>query len=233
MINGKRVLAYIPARSGSKGILHKNIIDVGGKPLIAHTIEAAKKSKYVDKLIFSTDSEKYAKIAQIYGAEVPFIRPAMLATDTAKEIDVVLHLISWAENKLENKFDVIIKLQPTSPLRTAEDVDNALEQFMEKNADSVISVNECLVPPVWTNTLPNDLSMKNFIREEIKTVNRQQLPTYYQLNGGVFVSGWDGLKKRKSWIGDNAYAYIMPKKRSVDIDEPIDLELVRILMKQK
>ncbi len=262
MINGKRVLAYIPARSGSKSIIDKNIVEVAGKPLIAHTIEAAKKSKYVDKVIVSTDSEKYAAIAQEYGAEAPFLRPAELATDTSPEMDATMHLMQWIEEHAVDSansavdsvvgsaadsaagydshaaeaygtFDIIVRLQTTSPLRTAEDIDGALELFTAKDADAVVSVFECPVTPLWMNTLPDDLCMKNFIPESIRRKNRQELPTYYQLNGVVFAAKWEMLKKTRSWYNEKTYAFIMPKERSVDVDDWADLEFARFLFEKK
>mgnify|MGYP001180350079 CR=1 FL=1 len=230
MINNKRVLAYIPARSGSKGIIDKNIADVCGKPLIAYSIESTKKSKYVDKIIVSTDSEKYAEICKRHGAEVPFIRPAELAGDQSKEIDVVLHVLDWCnQNNLD--FDIIIKLQPTSPLRLAEDIDKAIEMLENKCADAITSVSEVDVHPWWTNQLPENLSMKNFIKPEaIK--NRQELPNYYQLNGVLFAAKRKHLLEKRSWFAENSFATIIPAERSIDIDNPIQLELVRIMVRK-
>tara|TARA_Y100000310_G_scaffold249098_1_gene255114 strand:+ start:2601 stop:3350 length:750 start_codon:yes stop_codon:yes gene_type:complete len=233
MINGKKVLAYIPARSGSKGIKDKNIIPLFGKPLIAYSIESARKSKYVDEVIVSTDSEKYAEVSREYGANVPFIRPSELATDLAKEMDTTLHLIKWVEDNLEEKYDYIIRLQCTSPLRTSEDIDKAIELMEEKGADSIISVNECLVTPVWTNTLPEDLSMKDFIKPEYKYKNRQELPIFYQLNGSVFIAKWELIKEKGSWYYDKSYACILPKENSIDIDEEMDLLIASTIMKKK
>lgn len=233
MIHGKRVLVYIPARSGSKSIKDKNIVDVAGKPLMAYTIEAAKASKYVDRVIVSTDSEQYGAIAQKFGADVPFLRPSEFATDTSPEMDTTIHLMDWLENNgLEyfGKFDIIMRLQATSPLRTAEDIDKGLELFVSKDADSIISVFECPVTPLWMNTLPQDLSMANFIPEPIRRKNRQELPTHYQLNGAIFAARWDFIKQKKSWYGEKSYAFIMSKEHSVDVDDMLDLEFARFLI---
>ena len=232
MINGKRVLAYIPARSGSKGIKDKNIIDLCGKPLIAYTIEAARQSKYIDRLIVSTDSAEYASVARKYGAEIPFLRPVELATDTSPEMHTTLHLMEWLEKESLAAFDIIIRLQGTSPLRTAEDLDAALELFITEEAESVISVCECLVTPLWMNTLPADHSMHNFIPEEIRKKNRQELPTYYQLNGAIFIANWKFIREQKSWFSGKCYAYIMPQERSVDIDNSLDLEFAKFLIQK-
>ncbi len=236
MIQGKRVLAYIPARSGSKSIKDKNIVDVAGKPLIAYTIEATKKSKYVDTVVVSTDSEEYAEVARKYGAKAPFLRPAELATDTSPEMDTTMHLMNWLEHEwMEEfgRFDIIMRLQATSPLRTSDDIDEALEQCITKNADAVISVFECPVTPLWMNTLPADFCMKDFIPGAIRKKNRQELPTYYQLNGAIFASKWTVLKNTKSWYGEKTYAFIMQKEHSVDVDDKSDLEFARFLLMTK
>ncbi|NQV77510.1 MAG: acylneuraminate cytidylyltransferase family protein [Lutibacter sp.] len=232
MINGKKVLAYIPARSGSKGIPHKNIKLIAGLPLISYSIKAAQQSQFVDRIIVSTDSEEYAKLCKQYGAEVPFLRPQELATDDADETDVIHHLLNWLELHDSEKFDIIIKLQPTSPLRTYKDIDNAIILFKGKVADSIISVSEANVNPLWMNTLPDDDHMMNFIKEK-DAKNRQELKKYYQLNGAVYVSTPGLIIKNNGWIGDNSYAYKMPRERSVDIDEPLDLEFVEFLLKKK
>lgn len=231
MINNKKVLVYIPARSGSKGIKDKNIIEICNKPLIHYSIDAAKKSKYVDKVIVSTDSERYAKIAKDCGAEVPFIRPTELAQDNSVEIDSAIHTLDWINKNLNEHFDIIIKLQPTSPLRTSEDIGKALELFIEKDADSVISVSESAISPFWMNTLPEDHSMKDFISENTKITNRQQLPKYYQLNGSIFISTPEIIHKR-TWYGERSFAYVMPQERSIDIDNQLDLEFVRFIIKK-
>src|SRR3989338_113028 len=176
MINGKKVLAYIPARSGSKSIIDKNIVEICGKPLIAYSILAAKESKYVDRVIISTDSIKYAEIAKKYGAEAPFLRPSELAQDTSVEMDSCQHMLKWVEDNWNEKFDIVLKLEPTSPLRLPEDLNKAIEKLDEKNADSVVSVAEAGTHPFWMNTLPDNFSMDGFIRHEARKKNRQELP---------------------------------------------------------
>jgi CMP-N,N'-diacetyllegionaminic acid synthase len=227
MINNKKVLVYIPIRSGSKGIRDKNITDVCGKPLVAYAIEAAKNSKYVDKIIVSTDSEKYAKVVKQYGAEAPFLRPDYLATDTSVEIDACLHMMKWVKENWE-EYDIIIKLQATSPLRTATDIDKALEKLENKQADTIISISKAQISPLWMNTLPKDESMQDFISPKIQKMNRQELPVHYTLNGYLFIARWDHLENNKSWHGGRSFAFIVDSKKALDIDEPIDLDLVRL-----
>ncbi len=237
MIQGKRVLAYIPARSGSKGIKDKNIVEIGGKPLIAYTIEAAKRSKYLDRLIVSTDSPRYAEVAQQWGAEVPFLRPAELATDTAPEMLTTLHLMEWVEKECLNHekqpFDLIFRLQCTTPLRSTEDIDDAIEELLARDANSIIGVTEAPVSPLWMNTLPEDKSMKYFIPKHLLKKNRQELPVYYQLNGTIFVARWDFIKKQQVWHGEKSYALIIPRERAVDIDDEIDLALATVLLERQ
>ena len=230
MISGKTVLIYIPARSGSKSIIDKNIVDVCGKPLIAYSIEVGKKSKYVDRIIVSTDSEKYADIAKEYGAESPFLRPDELASDNAVEIDVIIHLMKWLEEHEGKKYDIVVKLEPTSALRLAEDVDKAIEKLIEKDSDSVVSVSESLTHPYWMNTLPDNHSMKDFIRPDALRKNRQELPVFYQLDGVVYVATWDAIREYKTWLAGNCFATITPEERAIDVDGPIQLEIVRILI---
>jgi len=226
------VLAYIPARSGSKSIIDKNIVDICGKPLIAYSIEAGKKSKYVDRVMVSTDSAEYAEISKKYGAEIPYLRPLELASDTAVEMDSCQHLINWLEQH-HDVFDIIIKLEPTSPLRIAEDVDKAIEKLVEKDGDTVVTVTEAFTHPFWMNTLPQDHSMNGFIKPDVAKKNRQQLPVYFQLDGLVYVAKWDFMKKNKTWFAENSFATITPNHRAVDIDGPTQLELVRIIIKQR
>ncbi len=230
MYKNKRILAIIPARKGSKGILGKNIKPLLGKPLIYYSIDVALKSKVFDKIIVSTDSEKIAEISKEYGAEVPFIRPDELATDTADAMDAIVHAVKFLEDNGES-FDYIMKLQPTSPLRKKEDILNALKLAIDKNANSIISISECKRHPLWANTLSENMEMKNFIREDIKGKNRQELPIYYELNGIIFLAKTKELLKTRDWFMDKSFALIIDKNRAIDIDDIIDFKLAEVLMK--
>ncbi|SHE63383.1 CMP-N,N'-diacetyllegionaminic acid synthase [Caldanaerobius fijiensis DSM 17918] len=232
MYDGQTILALIPARGGSKGVPRKNLRCLSGKPLIAYTIEAALQANFIDKIIVSTDDLEIANVSKKYGAEVPFIRPEALATDEAKGIDVILHAMQWLEDHNE-KFDLLILLQPTSPLRDSEDIKNALSLFVRKNADAVVSVCEAEHSPLWMNTLREDLCMKDFIRKEVLNKNRQELETYYRLNGAIYLAKWNYIKQYKSFYGDKTYAYIMSREKSVDIDSEFDLQFAEFLMKNK
>lgn len=231
MFKNKKILALIPARGGSKGLPGKNIKEIAGKPLIVWTIQTALQSNWLDKIIVSTDNETIASVSREVGAEVPFMRPKHLANDKAKVIDVVLHAIDWFESQGEN-YDLLLLLQPTSPLRTVQDIENAIQLLFEKQAKAIISVCENEHPPYWSNTLPADHSMKNFINfDAIK--NRQELPTFYRLNGAIYLSEIDYLKQNKGFWGSQTYAYVMPKERSVDIDSLLDFKLAELLLNEK
>ena len=231
MFKNKKILALIPARGGSKGLPGKNIKEIAGKPLIVWTIQTALQSNWLDKIIVSTDNETIASVSREAGAEVPFMRPKHLANDKAKVIDVVLHAIDWFESQGEN-YDLLLLLQPTSPLRTVQDIENAIQLLFEKQAKAIISVCENEHPPYWSNTLPADHSMKNFINfDAIK--NRQELPTFYRLNGAIYLSEIDYLKQNKGFWGSQTYAYVMPKERSVDIDSLLDFKLAELLLNEK
>ena len=224
------ILYIIPARGGTKGLPGKNIRLLGDKPLIAYSIDAAKKSSFKGAVLVSTDDKAIADIAKQYGAEVPFIRPAELSNDSAATIDVIFHAINYCKEHDRN-FDLIILLQPTSPLRISQDIDNAIKLLLEKKAEAIVSVCEAEHHPLWSNTLPADGNMSNFIREEIKGKNRQQLPKYYRLNGAVYISTIEALITHKNFIHGKTFACQMPVERSVDIDHEIDFKLAEALLK--
>lgn len=223
-------IAVITARSGSKGLKDKNIKLLNGKPLIAYTIEAAKKSGCFDCVHVSTDSIEYAEIAKQYGAEVPFLRDKNLASDTASSWDVMRNVIKkYAANGQDYKRAML--LQPTSPLRTAEDIQNAFALMEEKNGEAVIGVCEMEHSPLWSNVLKEDGNMQGFLKMEYG-VPRQQLPVYYRINGAIYLVNTDFLMRHGNVFDKDSYAYIMPKERSVDIDGMIDFLFVEAYMKE-
>jgi len=229
MYNSFKILALVPAIGGSKGLPRKNIKPLCGKPLIAWTIETAKASRYLDKIVVSTDDKEIAGIAISYGAEVPFSRPTELATDNAKIIDVVLHIINWLENNGE-LYDLIVLLQPTSPLRLSTDIDSAIKMIFQKSAKSIVSVCEVEHHPYLSNQLPENGCMKDFLRCEVINTNRQELPTFFRLNGAIYIAYCNYLKKQKTFFGKDTYAYIMPRERSIDIDSETDFNLAELLI---
>ncbi len=233
MINNKKVLAIIPARGGSKGLPGKNIKNLCGKPLIAWSIEQANSCSYIDKTLLSTDDEEIAEIAKKYGAEVPFIRPAELASDTASTIDVIFHTIEWLKKHEDYRPEYILLLQPTSPLREVEDIEGTIQMLKDKNAQAIVSVFETDYHPWWSNTLPENGNMKDFIRPDILNKRRQDLPVFYLLNGAIYLAESDYLFARNGFFGPNTFAYEMPKERSVDIDSDIDFKLAALLMEKQ
>ncbi len=224
-------LGLILARGGSKRLPRKNILPLAGKPLLAWTVEAAKAAQHLDRVVLCTDDQEIADIGRQYGADVPFLRPPELAGDTATSLDSVLYTLKTLGEKGEH-YDYVVILQPTSPLRIAQDIDGAIEQLLEKQADAVISVCETDHPPEWSNTLPDDLSMAHFYRPGIRNTRSQDLPKSYQLNGAVYVYNCARLIESGNLdMDDNSYAYLMPKERSVDIDTRIDLEIAQLFFK--
>jgi N-acylneuraminate cytidylyltransferase len=224
-------LAVIPARAGSKRLPGKNLKDLGGKPLIVWTIEAALASPGVAEVWVSTDSGEIASVAHAAGARVPFLRPPELATDSASSLDVVLHALDRAREGRGADFPEVVLLQPTSPLRNAGDVTAALALLRGKSADAVVSVCPADHSPLWMNVLPPDGSLQGFLRPEVKNLRSQDLPAYYRLNGAIYALRTEALRRERTFIPDRgAYAYIMPRERSVDIDDAMDLALAGIYL---
>lgn len=225
-------LAIITARSGSKGLKDKNIKLLNGKPLIAYTIEAAQQSNLFDEIMVSTDSKEYAEIAQKLGAKVPFLRSEELASDKAASWDVVKEVLKNYEDK-GIFFDTVTLLQPTSPLRTSEDIIKGHKILNEKSANAVIAVCEMEHSPLWANKLPEDNSMKDFIRPEVKNIPRQSIPIYYRINGALYIVRVEHLLNDEDIYGENSYALVMDKKHSVDIDDEFDFKIAEMFVNQK
>jgi CMP-N,N'-diacetyllegionaminic acid synthase len=223
-------LAIIPARSGSKGLKDKNIKDLNGMPLLAYSIDSAKKSGLFDEIYVSTDSEEYAEIAKSYGASVPFLRSKETATDAASSWDVVREAIK-RYNDINQEFNLICLLQPTTPLRTANDILNAFQLLESKNANAIVSVCEVDHSPLWCNVLPEDLSLSNFIKKDISKTPRQRLDRFYRLNGAIYLFRVDYFKICESIYDSKCYASIMDKEKSIDIDDNIDFIFAETVMK--
>ncbi len=226
-----RSIAIIPARSGSKGLPDKNIKLLHGKPLIGYAIEAAEQSNLYDCIHVSTDSEQYAQIAREAGADVLFLRSEELSSDTAGSWDVVRWVLAQYAARGQ-EFDMVTLLQPTSPLREAEDIRQAYRIFTEKSADAVVSVCEMDHSPLWSNTLPEDGCMNGFLNRAANA-GRQSLPTYYRINGAIYMLQTGLLAEGAPGLyHEGTYAYVMPKERSVDIDDEMDFEIAHVLMKK-
>lgn len=229
MFGNNRILAVIPARGGSKGILHKNIIDLCGKPLIAYTIEAAINSRYIDYVMVSTDNEEIAGVARAFGAQVPFMRPAELASDTAKTIDAIYHSIGSLSDMGERFSDVVL-LQPTEPLRTNDDIDVAIEKYYENKRHSLVSVSEVDDHPILIRTIEGSL-LKPLLNVP-STCRRQDMPKYYRVNGCIYINPIEDINENTSF-NDNIIPYVMEKDHSVDIDELSDLALAKFYLECK
>lgn len=226
------MLAVIPARGGSKGVLGKNIKELAGKSLIVYTIEAAINSGVFEKVIVSTDSTEIADIAKKNGAEVPFIRPKEISGDVVSSDEVIKHAVDFFEDKGDT-FTEVCKLQPTSPLRNGIHIKAAYKLFQEKDANFVVSVCECEHSPLWSGKLGDDLSMDDFVRDEIKLACRQKLTTYYRLNGAIYMAKMDAFKRERGFFGVNGYAYLMRQEDSIDIDSELDFKVAECIMEER
>lgn len=223
-----RNLAVIPARSGSKGLKDKNIKLLNGKHLMGYSIDAALESEIFDCVHVSTDSEQYREIAKGYGADVSFLRPDLLSSDSADTWDVVRYVVN-AFQEQGQVFDRITVLQPTSPLRKAGDICGTYKLFEEKHAKSVVSVCEAEHSPRFMGTLDNGLSLEGFL-DLNQGVRRQEQKAYYRLNGAIYLFHVSVLDNIQELYGKDSYAYIMPKERSVDIDTMQDFRYAEFLL---
>jgi len=230
MINNKKILAIIPARGGSKGMKNKNIKDLAGKPLLGYTIEAALKSKFIDNIIVSTDSPKIHDVALKYGAKVPFLRPAELATDTTKTINVLIHTVAELKRRGDN-YEILVLLQATSPLRNNLDIDYALELFVKKGYRSLASVHEVENYPILIRSLDENNEITPIFNER-SDQRRQDVDKYFYVNGAIYINKISELSNETS-LNNNEIGYVMPKERSIDIDEEMDLAVAEVLLKIK
>lgn len=226
-------IAIIPARSGSKGLTDKNIRLLCGKPLLAYSIEAARASGKFSEIMVSTDSEEYAGIAREYGAEVPFLRSSETSNDRASSWDVVREVLSRYQSS-GRSFESVALLQPTSPLRSAEDIQKAYELFETKKAKSVVGLCEAEHSPLWCNTLPEDYSLKGFLDSALVSKGRQQLSQFYRINGAMYLLRLEHSENMNfSLYEENCYAYLMPRERSVDIDTELDFLIAETILNHK
>ncbi|MCP4118195.1 MAG: acylneuraminate cytidylyltransferase family protein [Desulfobacteraceae bacterium] len=226
MIKGKSVLAIIPARGGSKGLPGKNILELGGKPLLAWTIEAGKRSKYIDRLILSSEDAEIIRVAEEWGCEVPFVRPEEFAQDETPGIAPVLHALET----LTEKYDYMILLQPTSPFRTAPDIDACLEFCCVNDSPSCVSVAEASENPYWMFSMAKDNKIEPLIRTKDEVHQRQLLPKSFILNGAIYISKTEYIAVEKSFVTKDTLAFIMHRDHSVDIDSEKDLLYAEFLL---
>jgi N-acylneuraminate cytidylyltransferase/CMP-N,N'-diacetyllegionaminic acid synthase len=228
----KKVLAIIPARGGSKGIPRKNIKDLNGKPLIAYTIEAAKGSEYIDRVVVSTEDSEIARISNEFGAEVPCLRSQELATDASPTIDSVLHMLVHLKEYEGYEPDYICLLQCTSPLRNSKDIDGAMKKLFKANVDGIVSVCEAEVNPYWTHIFKGD-KLEYFLEEGRDISIRQRLPKVYRINGAIYIIKINALLSQKTLEPQNITGYIMSNENSIDIDNNLDFMLSELIIKNK
>lgn len=227
-MNDKKILAIIPARGGSKGIPNKNIVDVGGNPLIKYTIDAALNSEMLTHCVVSTDSDAISDVAISCGALVPFKRPKHLSDDKALSLPVMQHAVEFMESEQSYQYDLVVMLQPTTPLRQTEDIDNAINLLLDTKSDSVISVVEVEGSHPLRMKRVIDGRLINYVDQGHEDMRpRQDLPPVYIRNGAIYATMRDILMEKNSFVGADSRAYIMPSERSVNIDTYRDLLLAK------
>ena len=224
-----KYLAIIPARGGSKRLPKKNILPLNGKPLIQHSIEAALKSHSINHTVVTSDDDSILALSETVGVEA-IKRPEALSSDTASSFDAIKHAIE----SIDQSYEYIVLLQPTSPLRNSQHIDEAIELLEKKNADAIVSVCECEHTPLWSNTLPENGSMSHFLKDELLNKRSQDLSLYYRLNGAIYICKTQALLENNSFfLKENIYAYIMPQEDSIDIDTKLDLLIAQTILNEK
>lgn len=229
MYKNKTYLAIIPARGGSKRLKNKNILPLNGKPLISHTIDAALNSKYIDEIVVTSDNGNIldiAKKANVYTVK----RPKKLSLDTSTSFEAVKHTIEHYK-KINKNFDYIILLQPTSPLRTTSNIDKSIKLLHKRDANAIVSINKTNHSPLWSFKAKKNIKLDMIFKDKARFRRSQELETYYNLNGSIYICKTDKLLKEKTFlITNNIYGYKMDQKNSIDIDNIIDFKLAEILL---
>ncbi len=230
MYTNKKILCIIPARGGSKRLPGKNIKLLNGIPLIGYAIKAAKESKYIDKVIVSTDYEEIARVVRKLGAEVPFMRPAELATDTATTLSVLQHAVNFFEEK-EEQFDLIVLIQPTVPGIEARDIDASIEKIVSAGVKSCITVSSIVDPPEWMYRIDAEGRLQKYI--DLPASREQDLEKLYRVNGAVYVTVHNTLMQENKIVdNENCAGVLMPRERSTDIDTEFDFEIAELAIKR-
>jgi CMP-N,N'-diacetyllegionaminic acid synthase len=227
------ILGLINARGGSKSIPHKNLAPLAGKPLIAWTIEAALKSRSLARIVVSTDDHEIAETARACGATVPFMRPAELAKDDTPGIMPVLHAVQWLAENENYCPEYVMLLQPTSPLRTTEDIEAAIQLARERGAEAVVSVTDAQTHPYWMKRVTEDGLLADFLSLKKDFFRRQDLPRALSLNGAIFLVRRDSLLQGKTLHPARTYPYFLPAERALDVDEPWDLYLADLVLRDR
>lgn len=232
MINGQFILAVIAARGGSKELPNKNLKRLGGIPLVAHTMLAAKQAKTLDRVILSTDSPEIAEVGKRYAVEVPFLRPPELATDDAPMAPVLAHAVSWTEKDREKPVDVVVLLQPTSPLRETQHIDEGIRLLFNSGAESVVGLCEARHNPYWMWVIRND-KVERLFPEGSRYRRRQDLPVVYQVNGAFYASRRHVIMEQGQVLGENLQGLIMTEEDSIDIDSSLDFMLAETILRSQ
>lgn len=226
-----KILGTICARGGSKGVKNKNIRDLNGKPLIAHTIEYLKKWGKADNIVCSTDSEKIADIARKYGADIPCMRPKDLATDEAFKLHVLQHIVKFCEQQDNTKYDIIVDLDPTAPLRKRKFLNEAFKKFLNSDSNNLYSVCKARKNPYF-NMVEIDKNGYAYLCKKSNVVRRQEATPVFELNASIYIYNRDFLMHANAIHSNKTITYEMPDIASVDIDHEIDFLFVEFLLKQ-
>ena len=226
MIDDKKIFAVITARGGSKGLPRKNITEVSGRPMIAWTIDAANRSRFIDRTVLSSDDDAIIAAAKSLGCEAPFVRPDEFAADASPSSDALIHALE----QIPETYDYLVLLQPTSPLRIAEDIDGAIEKCHVAGAPACVTGCEPTKSPYWMFHLGDGETMTPVIESEGPTTRRQDLPKVFAPNGAVFLAQIPWYREHLTFYGPGTVAYMMPPERSVDVDSALDLALVQTLL---
>jgi CMP-N,N'-diacetyllegionaminic acid synthase len=225
MINNKRVLGIIPARGGSKGVPRKNLREVRGKPLVVWAIEEGHKSEYIDRLVLSSEDEEIIRVARAHKCDVPFRRPADLSQDSTPGIEPVLHALRELPG-----YDYVLLLQPTSPLRTFEDIDACIAMCAHTGSPACVSVTKCQQHPFLMYRMDAASCISALLPEAAGFCRRQDYPDVFLLNGAVYVAETNWLVENKSFVKKRTVGYEMPPERSVDVDSEADLRALSALI---
>jgi len=235
MYKNKKILGLIPARGGSKGLPNKNIKLLLGKPLIAWTIEQAKRSKYLDSVIVNTDDEQIAKVSKEYGAEIPFMRPKELAQDTSKIIDAIFHALDTLE-KMGKCYDYMSLLEPTSPLRNDEDIDNSIKKLIDADAsvNSLISVGKiALENPLYAKKIAKEGNVESYGETKTASSLRQEIPDAYFPYGVMYMSKVEAIRKYKMVYPEKILAYEIERWQNYEINDIYDFLCVETILKKR
>lgn len=231
MYKDKKILAIIPARGGSKGIPLKNIYPIGGRPLIEYTIDCANDSKYLDRTIISTDNIEIKEVSERYiklynkKVDIPFMRPKKLALDSSKTIDCIVHAVNWLKENEKQKYDYIVLLQNTVPLRKSEHIDEAIEKLLNSSQTSLVSVTEVEQHPILMRNINEDGTLKNLLNMN-SSMRRQDFPKFYKVDGAIYIVKIDENFNLNTSLNDSNLPYIMNKRYTTDIDNYIDVKII-------